>query len=75
MSRPISRRAWLLAEGNIFPGGATIVSVRRDPVSYEVSVSTTGGGRWTVPGHIHVQVLTRSGAIRALQRRLGRRDC
>jgi hypothetical protein len=54
--RLVCVRAWLLTEGNLLPSGARILSVRRDPTTYEVAVATDDGGRWSLPGDIRVAV-------------------
>ncbi len=59
MSRPACLRAWALTEGSVLPGGSKIVSVLRDPITYFVTVTTTEGARWTVPGDVRVLILDR----------------
>jgi hypothetical protein len=35
--------AWLLTEGDMLPGGETVLSVQRNPVSGTVSITATDG--------------------------------
>lgn len=60
VTRRLCMRVWLLAEGSVLPGGATVLSVQRDPMAYRVSVATDDGLRWTLPGDVQVAVAQRA---------------
>jgi hypothetical protein len=45
VTRPVCVRAWLLAEGDVLPGGQRVMSVQRDPAADRVVVATDDGKR------------------------------
>ena len=51
-------RAWLLQEGDRLSDGAEIISVHRNPATYDVAVLTNKGERLTLPGDHLVPVVT-----------------
>lgn len=64
-------RAWLLKEGDRLSARAEIISVHRNPSTYDVSVLTSHGERSTFPGDhlVPVTALREFGSSRASRRR------
>jgi hypothetical protein len=42
---PVCVLAWSVAEGDVLPGGETVLSVLRDPAADRVTIATTDGER------------------------------
>jgi len=59
VSRTLTVPAWHLAEGDLTPSGARIVSVTRDPSAGRVRIGLSTGNTLNVPGERLLQVAER----------------
>lgn len=65
MNGPACVLAWSLAEGDLLPGGETVLSVQRNPVSGMVSITATDGTHRRFHRDDRVTIAARRAAARA----------
>ena len=53
-------RAWSLAEGDVLPGGETVVALHRNPVAEEVTICCDDGERVTTHRETRIVVAYRT---------------